>query len=113
MDASVPVICVWCDSVVIDFRGFPSLATEPVLFAAMALEPNRAEVTGAVSFLPLIEAGKVQRFFLFFPSLIAPLSVCSISDSSVADVFEWIDPLGDFKGFKAGLLPGVLFGCDT
>ena len=88
MDASVPVLCVWCESVVIDFRGFPSLAIEPVLFSATALEPSRPGVMGAFSFLILVEAGKVQRCLFFFTSLAAPLSVWSSSDSSVTDVLE-------------------------
>lgn len=98
----------------IDFRGLPSLTSELVLFSATAFEPSRKApgVAGPLPLLGLAEDDSLHRRFFFVPAA-PPPSVCSTSESSVAEVLECIEGVGDFEGFSAGLASRLLLGCDT
>lgn len=85
-----------------------------MLLSATALEPSRdaAGVAGALPLLGLAEDDNLHRCFFFVP-VAAPLSVCSSSESSVAEVLECMEGAGDFEGFRAGLTSRLLLSCDT
>lgn len=85
-----------------------------MLLSATALEPSREApvVAGALPLLGLAEDDNLHRCFFFVPAA-APPSVCSNSESSVAEVFECMEGAGDFEGFRAGLTSRLLLGCDT
>ncbi len=85
-----------------------------MLFPATAIEPSR-EAPGVAGVLPLLALAvddNLHRCFFFVPAA-APPSVCSTSESSVAEVLECIEGAGDFEGIREGLTSRLLLGCDT
>lgn len=84
-----------------------------MLFTATALKPivEAPKVAGALPLLGFAVDDNLHRCF-FFPAAVPP-SVCSASESSVADVLECIEGVGDFEGLRAGLTSRLLLGWDT